>query len=107
MFTQALQELTTQWPEYRSRGTTNKDHPVHKLVVKNIPAILESWTPNAKKYNFVGSDDQGNILRSPWFATLNLDVTDSATKGYYLVYLLSADLKTLVLELGFGAYQFG
>jgi hypothetical protein len=79
---------------------------MHKLVVDDIPKVLESWTSNSTKYKFVGSDGQGNILRTPWFATLNLEVTDSATKGYYLVYLLSADLKTLVLAIGFGAYQF-
>ncbi len=79
---------------------------MHKLVVDNIPEVLESWTSNSAKYKFVGSDGQGNILRTPWFATLNLEVTDSATKGYYLVYLISADLKTLVLAIGFGAYQF-
>ena len=79
---------------------------MHKLVVEEIPKVFESWTPESPKYKFVGSDGQGNILRTPWFATLNLEVTDSATKGYYLVYLLSADLKTLVLAIGFGAYQF-
>ena len=79
---------------------------MHKLVVDDIPKVLESWTSNKSKYKFVGSDGQGNILRTPWFATLNLEITDSATKGYYLVYLISADLKTLVLAIGFGAYQF-
>jgi hypothetical protein len=79
---------------------------MHKLVVDEIPEVLESWTLSSARYKFVGSDGQGNILRTPWFATLNRDVTDSATKGYYLVYLISADLKTLVLAIGFGAYQF-
>jgi hypothetical protein len=79
---------------------------MHKLVVDEIPKVLESWTSNSSKYKFVGSDGQGNILRTPWFATLNLEVIDSATRGYYLVYLISADLKTLVLAIGFGAYQF-
>ena len=79
---------------------------MHKLVVDEIPEVLESWTANKTKYKFVGSDGQGNILRTPWFATLNLEVTDSATKGYYLVYLISADLRTLVLAIGFGAHQF-
>ena len=79
---------------------------MHVLVVDEIPQILESWTPDSDKYKFDGSDGKGNILRTPWFAILNLDVTDSATKGYYLVYLISADMQHLVLELGFGAYQF-
>ena len=99
-------ELSNTWESYRARKTTQKSHPVHALVVDEIPAILESWTPNSDKYKFDGSDGKGNILRTPWFAVLNLNVTDSATKGYYLVYLLSADLRRLVLALGFGAFQF-
>jgi hypothetical protein len=106
MFTLLINELVASWQDYRARGTTSKNHRVHKLVVQEIPTILKSWTPNPSKYIFDGSDGKGNILRAPWFATLNLEVTDSATKGYYLVYLLSEDLKTLVLELGFGAFQF-
>ena len=106
MLSTSIAELAQSWEPYRSGKTTNKNHPIHKLVVDEIPEVLESWTLNSAKYKFVGSDGQGNILRTPWFATLNLEVTDSATKGYYLVYLISADLKTLVLAIGFGAYQF-
>ena len=106
MLTTSISQLIQSWESYRLGKTTNKDDPVHKLVVVDIPHLLESWTPNYEKYKFVGSDGQGNILRTPWFATLNKEITDSATRGYYLVYLLSADLKNLVLEIGFGAYQF-
>ena len=106
MLTSAIVELSKSWESYRAGKTTKKDHPIHKLVVDEVPEILKSWTPNASKYKFAGSDGQGNILRTPWFATLNLEITDSATKGYYMVYLISSDLKTLVLELGFGATQF-
>ena len=106
MLSTSITELAQSWEAYRSGKTTSKEHPMHKLVVDEVPEVLESWTSNSTKYKFVGSDGQGNILRTPWFATLNLEVTDSATKGYYLVYLISADLKTLVLAIGFGAYQF-
>ena len=106
MLSSSVLELSESWEAYRAGKTTKKDHPIHKLVVDAVPEILKSWTPNASKYKFVGSDGQGNILRTPWFATLNLEITDSATKGYYMVYLLSSDLRTLVLEIGFGATQF-
>jgi hypothetical protein len=106
MFRTSITDVVASWEQYRAGKTTNKDHPMHKLVVDEIPEVLESWTPNSSSYKFAGSDGQGNILRTPWFATLNLEVTDSATKGYYLVYLISSDLKTLVLEIGFGANQF-
>ena len=106
MFSTSIYEVARSWESYRAGKTTNKEHPMHKLVVDEIPEVLESWTSSSAKYKFVGSDGQGNILRTPWFATLNLEVTDSATKGYYLVYLISADLNRLVLAIGFGAYQF-
>jgi hypothetical protein len=106
MLSIAISKLAHSWEPYRAGKTTNKEHLIHKLVVEEIPEVLESWTSNKAKYKFVGSDGQGNILRTPWFATLNLEVTDSATKGYYLVYLISADLKRLVLAIGFGANQF-
>jgi len=106
MLSSSVLQLSESWEAYRAGKTTKKDHPIHKLVVDAVPEILKSWTPNAPKYKFVGSDGQGNILRTPWFATLNLEITDSATKGYYMVYLLSSDLRTLVLEIGFGATQF-
>lgn len=106
MLSTSIYEVARSWESYRAGKTTNKEHPMHKLVVDEIPEVLESWTLNSAKYKFVGSDGQGNILRTPWFATLNLEVTDSATKGYYLVYLISADLNRLVLAIGFGAYQF-
>jgi hypothetical protein len=106
MLSTSIIQVAQFWEPYRSGKTTNKEHPMHKLVVDEIPEVLESWTLNSARYKFVGSDGQGNILRTPWFATLNREVTDSATKGYYLVYLISADLKTLVLAIGFGAYQF-
>ncbi len=106
MLSSSVLQLSESWEAYRAGKTTKKDHPIHKLVVDAVPEIIKSWTPNAPKYKFVGSDGQGNILRTPWFATLNLEITDSATKGYYMVYLLSSDLRTLVLEIGFGATQF-
>ena len=99
-------ELTQLWPEYRKNRTTSATHPAHELVVRQIPAALEHWTANPERYKFVGSDGQGNISLAPWFAVLDLEKTSSATRGYYLVYLLDETLSTLNLSIGFGAYQY-
>jgi hypothetical protein len=106
MFSDLINGVASGWEEYRTRKTTSRSHPMHQLVVNDIPSVLSAWTPQGKNYKFVGSDGQGNILRTPWFAALNKDVTESATKGYYLVYLLSDDLERLYLTIGFGASQF-
>lgn len=105
-FSSAIKVLVSDWERYRSLKTTDKNDPIHRLVIDDIRSILIGWTPNADRYLISSSVGQGNISRTPWFATFDKEVTTSATSGYYLVYLLSADLKTLVLELGFGAGQF-
>jgi hypothetical protein len=106
MFRQRILELVTQWAPYAAKQRVNKYNPVHKFVCDDIPAALEAWSPTASKYKFKGSDGQGNILAAPWFAVFNKEVTTRASEGYYLVYLLSEDLQSLVLEIGFGATQF-
>jgi len=106
MFRQQILNLISGWAEYRSRKTTDGSHLIHKLIHDEIPDSLESWTPVSQDYKFQGSDGQGNILSAPWVAVFNRGITESATKGYYLVYLLSEDLQRVVLEVGFGATQF-
>ena len=106
MFRQEIISLVSDWSGYRARKTTDGSHPIHKLIHDEIPQSLLEWTPSPEVYKFQGSDGQGNILAAPWVAVFNRNITESATKGYYLVYLLSEDLKRLVLEVGFGATQF-
>jgi hypothetical protein len=103
---QALNDIKRDWFSYRSGKTTDKLHQVHNLVVKVVPEIIESWVEKPDRYKFIGSDGQGNILKAPWFATLNTEVTTSATKGYYLVYCVHEDFSKIYLTIGFGATQF-
>jgi hypothetical protein len=106
MLKEQITTLVSDWISYKSRKTTDGSHSIHKLIHDAIPMTLESWTPSHSDYKFQGSDGQGNILAAPWVAVFNRSITESATKGYYLVYLLSEDLERLVLEVGFGATQF-
>jgi hypothetical protein len=101
-----LIELASSWESYRSRGTTDKNHRVHNLVLRDIPQVLETWSTGNTNYLVRGSDGQGNILRTPWVATFNPTITTSATTGFYPVYLFKDNMKEMVLELGFGATQF-
>ena len=41
-----------------------------------------------------------------WVAVLHRDITDSAQDGYYVVWLLPKDRKSVILELRLGATQF-
>ena len=106
MFRDSILEIAASWNEYWVGKKTNKDNSAHILIHNSLPRALEEWTPNSSRYLIRASDGMGNLLRTPWVATMNREVTESAQEGYYLVYLFSADLKTLVLALGFGAQQF-
>ena len=106
MMNELLIELSSTWNSYWKKKTTDKTHRVHQLVLQDIPTQLKAWNANSEKYLYRGSDGQGNILRTPWVATFNPEITNSATKGFYPVYLFKDDMKSLVLELGFGATQF-
>ena len=106
MLRQNFLNLVSGWESYKSGKTTDRLHSIHKLILDELPDSLEGWTQNPHNYKFQGSDGQGFILSAPWIAVFNRNITESATKGYYLVYLLSEDLQRLVLEVGFGATQF-
>ena len=46
------------------------------------------------------------ITASPWIATYDRRITDTATEGFYVAYLFSIDFKRLYLSLAFGTTQF-
>lgn len=106
MLSKNILNVVSVWEEYKAGKTVNAEHLAHKLIHQNIPACLESWTKEKDRYKFKGSDGEGNILAAPWFAIFDKSITESARDGYYIVYLISGDLKRLVLEIGFGATQF-
>lgn len=106
MFTESLSELVSSWDAYRAKRLVDSEDRVFKIVTSEIPEFIKNWTPNPGRYKFAGGTGMGNISGAPYFATFDLDITHGAKHGYYLVYLLSADLKRLVLEIGFGVYQF-
>jgi hypothetical protein len=105
-FIDTVNRLTELWPNYKLGGKADKRNPVHDLVLNDIPGILKSWAPEFDQYIFKGSEGEGNLTKTPWFAVLNPDITDTARKGYYIVYLFDESLKKLILAIGFGVTQF-
>lgn len=106
MLAEKIQEVALLWPNYRLSAKTNKNSRIHELVVSEIPKVLHSWLNNSEKYLCTGSEGQGNLLNAPWIAVFDKSITNSAQRGYYVVFLLSEDMKSLTLEIGFGATQF-
>lgn len=78
-------------------------HPFGKFVRNDIPAALyNTGLINSKDYLVTGSVGQGNWATVPWICIFDRSITTSATKGVYIVYLLSADTNTLYLTFNQG-----
>lgn len=103
---QEILRLQTLWADYRQKVTVSSEEPAHKIVADVIPAILRSALAGDVPYRIQGSTGAGNITAAPWVGAFDPAITASATKGFYVVYLFSVDMRRLYLSLAFGITQF-
>jgi len=103
-----LQAIAAAWPAYRALKTVSSGEPLYQLVIRDLPDTLNTWLPEQRRNGLIqqGSTGAGNITSAPWIATFDPKVTQSATEGFYVVYLYSIDLQRLYLSIAFGTTQF-
>lgn len=75
-------------------------------MVRDFPSELKPHVLSGPAYEIQGSTGRGMITASPWIATYDRRITDTATEGFYVAYLFSIDFKRLYLSLAFGTTQF-
>jgi hypothetical protein len=101
-----IERVATEWPPYRALGANKKTHPTYQLVEEEFGATLREIAPSDKALIHKGSVGMGNISVAPWIATFDPRITDTATYGFYPVYLFSTDLSRVYLSFALGASQF-
>ncbi|WP_214484498.1 DUF3578 domain-containing protein [Bacillus sp. SM2101] len=69
-------------------------------VIKDV--IAEEAELDENRYFIVGSVGQGQWAEIPWVSIFIRDITTTATKGYYIVYLFKADLSGVYISLNQG-----
>ena len=92
-----------------SQIVTNSNDPIHAVIKEDLPEQLAKFNNQRKVSNkllYKGSPGEGQKNLAPWIATFHSDVTISAKRGFYLVYLYSGDLKNLYLSVAFGVTKF-
>lgn len=78
-------------------------HPMGSYFRDDIPEIIyNTGIVDKKEYLITGSVGKGNWAIVPWVCIFDRRITTSATKGVYIVYLLSRDGKTLYLTFNQG-----
>jgi 5-methylcytosine-specific restriction enzyme A len=85
-----------------SKGTPEYygGHPLANSIRKEGSAIIKSMLPKSfKDYKVSGSAGIGQWASIPWVSIYNLSITDTATKGYYVVYLIPSNSNKIILGL--------
>lgn len=80
-------------------------HELANALRRQSPEIIKDILGDliGPEWKVQGSAGQGNWAEVPWIAVLDPLVTTTATKGYYIAYLFSADLSQVHLNLNQGA----
>lgn len=78
-------------------------HSMGVFFRNEIPnGIYNTGIVDSKDYLITGSVGQGNWATVPWVCIFDREITTSATKGVYIVYLLAKDGNTLYLTFNQG-----
>ena len=86
----------------RARSEPFAKNAMAEMLRVDIPKEIESAVGNIERYEVEGSPGKGNWADVPWVAILDRLVTDSAQRGYYLVYLAKEDCSGVYLSLNQG-----
>ena len=100
-----IAKTAEQYPEI------SKQHYGHnettRMVTDEIPELLyESTELRREDYKIYGSVGNGNWVEIVWIGLLDRKITESTTKGYYVVFLFDKELNNLYLCLSLGWTQF-
>jgi len=95
-FTKILSEYRAA-TEHVFRG-----HPLSRYIRRHLPELVRRIGEIPSEYEIHGSAGQGQWNKCPWLAVLDPLVTDTAQKGYYVVYLFREDFSGFYLSLNQG-----
>lgn len=89
-----------QYP--KAKGEPIGGHLIADLLYNKLPEEISKSISLPNTYRVDGSAGQGRWTDVPWVALLDFVVTESPEKGFYIVYLCSADCSRLFLSLNQG-----
>lgn len=79
---------------------------VSKVIEVDCPKAIKELASIPSSFKVYGSTRTGNFAQVPWFGVFDKDITESAQRGYYIVYLLNANMTGICLSLNQGWTDF-
>ncbi len=79
------------------------DHEVANVITKLIPEkLISELNLDTTQFKVLGSYGMGNLTQTPWVSIFNKRITESAQKGFYIVYLFKKDMSGVYISLNQG-----
>lgn len=93
--------------EYRfQRDNSLKDNELSNFITNTVGGIIPDYLFPRDEYTIQSSCGRGNWAEIPWAAVFYTDLSTSAQKGYYIVYLFRADGSGVYVSLNQGYTYF-
>lgn len=84
--------------EYKVGQSTKHAQHLKDVVEEKLPKAIREYISNGN-YKVEGSIGKGRLTETLWIGVFNKAITNSATKGVYLVFLFSKNLQHVYLTL--------
>src|ERR1043166_1162798 len=94
-----IQEVLDRYPAARLEDLTN--HPVAALISHDLADEIREQV-ESDSYKVTGSPGRGNWAETPWVSVFDRLVTETAQRGFYIVYLFRRDGTGVYLSLNQG-----
>ena len=99
-----IERFIREYPIEKKKSLAN--NPFANFITNEVPEnIFETDIIKREEYIVKGSVGQGEWAAVPWVAIYDKNITTSAQKGEYIVYLLSVDDKILYLTFNQGCTE--
>ncbi|MFS0906188.1 DUF3578 domain-containing protein [Priestia aryabhattai] len=96
-----MKSIATEYQQAKTESS--KGHPMGEVLRNKMKqALIKRASLDPNIYHLVGSVGQGQWAEIPWLCIFIKDLTISATRGYYIVYLFNADGSGLYISLNPG-----
>lgn len=98
---EALRYILDNYHGARSELFKNHEMGNHvRNVIKKV--LIDEANLDENRFFIAGSVGQGQWAEIPWISIFIKDITTTATKGYYIVYLFKADMSGVYISLNQG-----
>ncbi|KAA0796730.1 DUF3578 domain-containing protein [Bacillus sp. JAS102] len=101
---EAFNKLLTEYQTQSKIPFKPTENNFAKYILNEVPDIIikDVLMENIERYKVQASVGQGNWTETPWISIFDRSITETATKGFYIVYLFRKDMEGVYLSLNQG-----